>query len=352
MTLKNKNLNWLNYLNNRVQKGSNKMKIVVIGGAGHIGYALQGIKKNSKTLKLCAFSSAVPGDMPDSTIKLLNTEFNAKAFEDWRDMLDAVKPDIAVIATRFDMNGMVSLECLQRGINCFTEKTIAHSMELLNELKQTATDNKVEIIGMHGMRYTPEFFAAYEAVQKGAVGDIVMLYGRKSYYFDSNRPEYYRQRETYGGTILWVAVHAIDWLCWFGGGISEIYATQTVKGNKGYDECEAAAAISMHFSNDAVGTISADFLRAKNAGSHGDDQLRIAGEKGIIEVRHGKAILTNNENPPQELELKPEGDFFGDFCRSLQGDGQCQLTMADTFEVSKVALNARESADTHKLIII
>ena len=325
-------------------------QIVVIGGAGHIGYALNGIKKNPKNLKLCAFASAVPGDMPNGTIKMLSNEFNAKAFDDWCDMLDTVKPDVAVIGTRFDMNGVISLECLKRGINCFSEKTIAHSMELLDELKQTAIDSKSEIIGMHGMRYSPEFFAAYEAFQNGAVGDIVMLYGRKSYYFDSSRSDFYRRRKIYGGTILWVAVHAIDWFCWFGGGISEIYAAQTVKGNKGYDECEAATAISMHFANDAVGTISADFLRAKNAGSHGDDQLRIAGEKGVIEVRHGKAILTDNENPPQELELKPEGDFFGDFCRSLQGEGQCRLTMADTFQVSQTALNARESADKHKLI--
>jgi predicted dehydrogenase len=328
------------------------MKIVVIGGVGHIDYALNGIKKNLKTLKLCGFASAVPGDMPDGTAKNLSTEFNVKAFEDWRGMLDVVKPDVVVIATRFDMNGVISLECLKRGINCFTEKTIAHSLELLDKIRQAAEDNKARIIGMHGMRYTPELFAAYEAVKNGEAGDIAMLYGRKSYYFDSSRPDFYRRRETYGGTILWVAVHALDWFHWFAGDVSEIYATQTVKGNKGYDECEAAAAISMHFANDAIGTISADFLRAKKAGSHGDDQLRIAGEKGIIEVRHGKAILTNHENQPQELELKPEGDFFGDFCRSLHGEGQCRLTMEDTFQVTRTALLAKESADSHKLIII
>ena len=321
------------------------MKIVIIGGSGHIGYALQGIKENPKTLELCAFASAVPGDINDNQAEMLNNEYNAQSFEDWRDMLDKIEPDVAVIATRFDMNSVVSLECLKRGINCFTEKTIAHSIESLDELEQAAINNNAQIIGMHGMRYSPEFFAAYEAFQNGAIGEPVMLYGRKSYHFNDKRPDFYRKRETYGGTILWVAVHAIDWFCWFGGDISEIYATQTVKGNKGYDECEAAAAISMHFANDAVGTISADFLRPKNAGSHGDDQVRIAGTDGIIEVRHGKAILTDNENEPQELELKPKGDFFGDFCK-----GQCRLTMADTFQVSRAGLKARESADKHKLI--
>ena len=326
------------------------MKIVVIGGIGHINYALNGIRKNSGTLKLCAFASAVPGDMPDNTAGILRSEFSARAFTDWHGMLDTVKPDIAVIATRFDLNGVVSLECLKRGINCFTEKTIAHSLKLLAELEQAADANNAQIIGMHGMRYTPEFFAAYEAVRNGAVGDIVMLYGRKSYCFGANRPDFYRQRATYGGTILWVAVHALDWFCWFAGDISQIYATQTIKGNRGYGDCESATAITVNFANNAIGTISADFLRSKNAGSHGNDQLRIAGDKGIIEVKYGKAVLTDDEHPPRELELQPEGDFFGDYCRSLRGEGHCLLTMNDTFQVSRTALLARESADTHKAV--
>ncbi len=326
------------------------MKVVVIGGTGHIDYALNGIKKNPTTLKLYGFASAVPGDMPDVKAKKMSLEFNVKKFGDWREMLDVLQPDVAVIATRFDMNGIISLECLKRGINCFTEKTIAHSLKLLNEIKQAAKDNNVKIIGMHGMRYTSEFFAAYEAFQSGAIGEAVMLYGRKSYYFDSNRPGFYRQRETYGGTILWVAVHALDWFYWFGGDVSEIYATQTTKGNKGYGECEAATAISVHFCNNSVGTISADFLRAKNTSGHGDDQLRIAGDEGVIEVKYGKAILESHKSKPQELKLQPEGDFFGDFCRSLYGEGKCRLSMEDTFRVSEMALIARDSADTNQLI--
>ena len=327
-----------------------KMKIVIIGGAGHIGYALNSIEKNPEFLDLCAFAPGIPGDMTNETANMLNYSFKAESFDDWRDMLDIIKPDMAVIATRFDMNGVISLECLKRGINCFTEKTIAHSLELLDEMEKTALANDVQIIGMHGMRYVPEFYAAFKAFEDGAIGDVVMLYGRKSYHFDSSRPDFYRHRKTYGGTILWVAVHAIDWFCWFGGKISEIYAVQTIKGNRGYNECEAAVAISMGFANDAVGTISADFLRPKNAGSHGDDQLRIAGGSGIIEVRDGKAILTSNETHPHELPLQPEGDFFGDFCHSLHGMTQCRLTMEDTFQVSRAALHARDSADKHKNI--
>ena len=328
------------------------MKIVIIGGTGHIGYALNGISASDNRLKLCAFASAASDDMSAATAEMLKSKFGAESFDDWRQMLSKVKPDVAVIATRFDLNGVISLECLKLGINCFTEKTIANSMELLSRIEDAAHKNNAQIIGMHGMRYTPEFFAAYEAVQSGVIGDIVMLYGRKSYRFGNDRPDFYRKRENYGGTIPWVAVHALDWFHWLAGLPDEVYAAHTVKGNKGYGDCESATVVSVRFGNGIVGTVSADFLRPEKAESHGDDQLRIAGTNGIVEVAHGKAILTTNSEPPRELDLKPEGDFFGDFCSSLQGEGGCLLTMNDTFQVSRLALAALQSADSHKIVSV
>ena len=326
------------------------MKIVIIGGAGHIGYALNGISANNQKLKLCAFSSAVKDDMSSATAEMLESKFGAKSYDDWRIMLSEIKPDVAVIATRFDLNGIISLECLKLGIHCFTEKAVAHSVDLLSEIETAAQANNAQVIGMHGMRYTPEFFAAYEAVCSGIIGDIVMLYGRKSYRFGASRPDFYRKRETYGGTIPWVALHALDWFHWLAGLPAEVYAAHTSKGNRGYGDCESATVVSVRYGNGIVGTVSADFLRPEKAESHGDDQLRIAGTKGVIEVAHGKAILTTNDEPVRELELKPEGDFFGDFCRSLQGEGECLLTMEDTFQVSRLALVALQSADNHEIV--
>ena len=49
-----------------------------------------------------------------------------------------------------------------------------------------------------------------------------------------------------------------------------------------------------------------------------DDQVRMAGDKGIINVRYGKAFSTTHEKEEIELPLKTS-DFFGDFCRELQG---------------------------------
>jgi predicted dehydrogenase len=313
------------------------MKIVLIGNEGHTYTALNSIRANPE-LELCGVASANPVDRKN--LDTLCEEFGCGFHDDYIAMLDELKPDVACIATRYDLNGVVSAECLRRGVNCYTEKSIAHSLDKLSELKQAASDGGARIIGMHTMRYDPHFYAAYKAVSSGAVGKPMMIYGRKSYKFGSSRPDFYRKREFYGSTILWVALHAIDLACWIGGEMDKVYGLKTSECNFDHGDCEASTAIAFSFKNGGIGAITADFYQPAKAPSHGDDQLRVAGEKGVVEVIDGKAFLTTHEQERVELPLEPEGDFFGDFCNELRGTAKCRLSMKDTFMVTEAALKA------------
>lgn len=320
-----------------------KTTCVIIGSCGHINYALQDIRKYPE-LTLCGISTADQVDINLNTNNSLGKEFNCQWFDDFSVMLEQLNPDVAIIATRFDLNATVSLECLRRGINCFTEKSIAHNFAILEQLQIAAEANNALIIGMHGMRYNPEFNAAYQAVSSGMIGVPMLFTGQKSYKFGSGRPDFYRHRTTYGGTILWVAVHAIDWAYWTMGDISTINALHSAEHNFGYDECEASAVMSFSFTSGAIGTINADFYQPRQSTIHGDDQMRVAGDKGIVEVCYGKAFLTTHDQPRTALPLTA-GDFFADFCREINGEGKCRLTMQDSFRVNEIALQARASAD-------
>jgi len=316
------------------------MKVVLIGNEGHTFTALNSIRQNPD-LELCGISSVDPVDQ--HSIDDICNEFDCYFFEDCDVMLDEVDPDVACIATRYDLNGPTSLKCLKRGIHCYTEKSIAHSMDMLEQLRQAATAKNVKIIGMHTMRYDPQFYAAYRAVQSGAIGKPMSVYGRKSYKFGKSRPEYYRKSEFYGSTILWVAIHAIDLACWIGGEMDNVYGLKTNECNFGYGDCEASTAVAFSFKNGGVGAITADFYQPQAAKFHGDDQLRIAGELGVVEVLRDKAFLTTHDKETIELPLEPAGDFFGDFCHELSGIGECRLSMEDTFMVTEAALRANNS---------
>lgn len=329
------------------------MKTVIIGFCGHTGYALDGIRKNPE-LKIAGVATADPADVNETAAAGVIQSHGCRFYDDYRRMLDEQRPDVAVIASRYDLNGVISLECLRRGINCFTEKAVAHDLQMLTSLKSAAAENNVRIIGMHGMRYSPEYYAAYLAVKNGEIGDPVLFTGQKSYKFGTGRPEFYKRRETYGGTILWVAVHAIDWACWIMGDMNSIQAFHSNQHNFGHGDCEAAAAMLFSFKNGGFGTINADFYQPLRSRLRGDDRMRIAGDKGVINVHEGKAFLTTHEHEILELPLQ-DGDFFGDFCREIQGRGVCRISMDDTFRVTELGIIARDNADlnsrsTNKII--
>ena len=296
-----------------------------------------------KYVKFRGISSANPVDQ--NNIGGLCEEFNCAFYDNYNEMLDKVKPYIACIGTRFDLNGIVSIECLKRKVNCFTEKSIAHSFDILNKIQAAAANTGAKIIGMHTMRYDPDFYAVYKAVQSGVIGKPMMINVRKSYKFGNNRPEYYKKREFYVGTILWVGLHGLDAACWIGGEIDQITTFHSSECNFNHGTCESATAMAFSSKNGAVGTISADFYQPQKAALHGDDQLRVAGEKGIFEAHGEKAYLTTHKNETVELPLENKGDFFNDFCEELQGKGKCRLSMKDTFMVTEAALKAKKYAD-------
>lgn len=325
------------------------MKIVLIGSSGHSFTAINAIRNNRQELQLCGISSAVPGDIAPDRKCLLTQEFNCAFHADYRDMLDKIQPDIACVDSRFDQNGPVSVECLHRGIHCYTEKTIAHSFVILDQIKTAAADGDATIIGMHTMRYDPQFYAAWQAVQSGIIGTPRLIIGRKSYKFGNGRPDFYRDRQLYGGTILWVGIHALDLAWWFGGPLTINSAMHSCADNFGYGDCESHAVVTFAGECGSLGTITADFYQPSKAEEHGDDQLRIAGAKGVVEVLHGKAFLTTQEEGKIELPQEPAGSIFADYCLALQGKGSCRLTMADTFGVTAAGLKAREIADSNRV---
>lgn len=327
------------------------LKVVIIGALGHIGYAFKTLTAGIEAIP-CGIASGTEGDLSEKTLAGILSIIKCPFFESWEKMVDQVKPDIAIIGTRYDRNGLISLECLRRGIHCFTEKTIAHDFEALNELEKTAKQNQVKIFGMHGMRYESHFYAAHQAIMSGMIGKPKLFFGQKSYCFGANRPEFYKKRQYYGGTILWVAVHAIDLSYWNVGTWKKVSAIQSTTANRGYGDCESHCSIMIDFGNGTIGNINADFLLPEKFGSHGDDQIRVAGENGVVWVRNNKAFAATHTTPVVELPPGNPGDIFTDICREINGTGKCMISMEDTFNVSRLALAARSAADSGNTVTI
>ena len=327
------------------------MKVVIIGGSGHYGYALEGIKED-RNISITGIAPGSEGEDVNAVYQAAcNLGHAPRIFDDYRSMLDEQKPDIAVVDCFFGYHAEVIKQVLKRGIHVFVDKPVAITFDELEELKEIYSKSDVYLAAMFGIRYSAHFMTAWRMVKEGVVGQIRLMNAQKSYKL-GRRSGFYKSRSTYGGTIPWVGSHAIDWLYWFSGEkFVSLYASHFTRYNQEHAELEVSALCYFTLSNAIFGSVSIDYLRPGEAPTHGDDRLRIVGTRGILEVRNGKVFLINDEiDGIREVPLLSEQNIFLDFLKQVRGQGNCLVSAEDSFYVTEACLKARQSADEKKVI--
>lgn len=322
------------------------MKICLVGATGHLSYVFAGLALDGDD----RIVGIAPGSVGEEVRVLAENEVvTAHApefFSDYHDMLDRLAPDLVVVACHFGDHAKVTLAAFARGCHVFSEKPLATENADLAAIKNAYENADVHFSAMHGMRYDPAFYTAHEAVRQGAIGKVRLLNGQKSYRL-GKRPDFYRRRASYGGTIPWVGSHAIDWLAWFAPGeFRTVFAAHSSLHNQDLGDLEMSAHCLFTFADEVSGAVSIDYLRPATASTHGDDRLRVAGTEGVIEVRAERVFLINADaEGERELPAVCERQIFADFLKQIRGTGRCLVSAEDAFQVTQACLLARQAAD-------
>ena len=313
------------------------MKYVVIGASGHHHQISDAMRDG-----LIGRPAAVAAGSPREDMNTLGNNLGAPVYESWQKMLDEVKPDIAVVNPWYGHISAISSECLRRGIHVYSEKPLATDMNALTELKELYESGKTELGCMLNLNCCGWYKALEKSIKNGDIGEVRMIHGIKSYRMGV-RGEHYFNRETYGGTIPWIAIHAVDWVLRLGGKVQWVSASHSSHCNRGNGTMEATSAILLQMENGVIGTVTADFLRPTGSKRHDDDRIRVTGTRGMIEVIDGVVYLENEEKqrivPCEETE-----NPFIRFVNSI-GTPLCRKLAEEAFEDSRICLLAREAAD-------
>ncbi|HOP55524.1 MAG TPA: Gfo/Idh/MocA family oxidoreductase [bacterium] len=327
------------------------MKICIIGSSGHYGYALNGIRADGQS-DIAGLSKGDKDENIEGLIKQVREAgYQPEVYDDPVEMIDELKPDIAVINTFFHKNSKLAIEAMKRGINVYIEKPVALTLEELDRLIEVYNQTQVKLSTMLGIRYSPHFWTAHNLVKNNKIGKIRLIHAQKSYKLGV-RPEFYKRRETYGGTIPWVGIHAIDWIYWFSEKkFKNVYASHSSLFNNNNGELEVTAVCNFTLEDEVLATVNIDYLRHSSAPTHGDDRVRIVGTEGVVEVINEKVFLLGQDTDGQK-EVPPEQGpvTFLDFIWEVRGIGKCLVSAEDSFYVTKASLLARESADRNEII--
>lgn len=309
-----------------------KVRVVLIGSEGHTGEILDPLK-----------------NLPD--VELVGTSGKpvkgVREYPDYRKMLDETKPDVAAVCNNNGERARVVLDALSRKMHVIAEKPLALNLGDLARIRQSVATNGVKLGMLLPMRYDPPYLAIKDIVSKGLIGDVAQIASQKSYKA-GKRDEWYLHRETYGGSIAWIGIHMIDLMRWTSG--REFRSAMGVQGHVGFPqlkEMDNVTASIFQLDNGGVASLRMDYLRTENAPTHGDDRLRLAGTKGVVEYQEatGVTLMTTDQKPHVVTTLPPKGSLFTDWLNEVYNGKPSMISLADIYRVTEITIGAQEAAD-------
>jgi len=352
----------------------NFTNICIHGAQGHLYTVLDAVRANT-ALRVAGVCREAGEDARWLHAALADANQTPRVYGEPREMFDREKPDIAVVSTFPHRNAAATLLALERGIHVFCEKPAAinaaeyaavaaalrengHSCPFqahetdknVRSPLTRGTDRNVRspfLWTMMTHRFEPAFIAARNAVAGGRIGIVRMVDARKSYKL-GERPDYYKSRATYAGTLSWVGIHALDWIHWLSGKkFKSVFARSSSLHNGGNGELETTAVCVCEMEDGALGSLTCDYYRPAAAPTHGDDRVRVVGTRGVIEVMDGQAVLLDSRGTTRLLpQAVPR--IFDEFVRCVETGQSEFLSTEECMHTSLAALKAMESSDTGK----
>lgn len=300
------------------------MKICFAGGFGHYSHAAD----TKEDIVGVLVSDEDTADYRDFCK-------DKKKYTDFVTMLESEKPDAVVIDSIFDEHFEMAKYCLENNIPAFCEKPVCLKSEQVDILKKCAEKTGTLLFGMFTTRFEAPFYTAYKYVKEGVIGDVKLINGQKTYVLGVREPFYYEE-ERFGNTFSWVGIHSVEQALWMSGKKLTSSAYYSRKSDKVNLDDRAVCICEME---DCLATFSVDYMRPENTGYHGDDRLRIVGEKGIIEVMENNVYITCDGKNREKLTLiEAPQKIFDNFLGAVKGTNEPICTTEDTLAATKAVL--------------
>lgn len=259
-------------------------RVAVIGatGRGNYGHALDEAFLAVPETQIVAVADADRVGRADAA-KRLGID---RAYADYREMLDATKPDIVAICPRWlDQHRDMCLAAAERGAHIYMEKPFCRSLVEADEIVAACERAHVKLAIAHPTRYSPLIDAIKNLIADGALGRVLEYRGRG------------KEDRRGGGEDLWVlGTHVMDMIRAIGGHPTWCFASVTqngrpvtasdvVDGSEGIGPLAGDAVRAMYGMADGE---TASFQSYRNAaGNPSRYGLQIYGSAGIIELLEG-----------------------------------------------------------------
>ena len=279
-------------------------------------------------------------------------ELGCPLYTDYQQMLEEVRPEVAVILTPSFLHASMVCTCLESGCHVLCEKPLALSVAEAEQVIETARRCQRQVGVVFQQRYRPEIQMARRLLEEGALGQIQHL----QVFAPCPRPDAYYHavpwRGTWwgegGGVLMNQAPHVLDLIALLVGTPDRVYAVTRRCLHKDI-ETEDSVQAQLEWNQGIVGSLCVSTALSSGSPEAESATITITGTSGSLSIASGSLDYLRlskdlRQFARERLQPFPVGQrqsimlsagtgdhlaVYRDFLRALQGERSVMLDGTD-----------------------
>jgi len=281
----------------------------------------------------------------------------ARRVSDRNAILEDDSIQLVVSATIPDLRAATAIQVMRHGKDVMVDKPGVITLEELAAVRKVQAETGRIFSVCFSERFENRATEkASQLVAAGAIGRVVQTVGLGPHALRNNpRPDWFFQRQRYGGVLCDIAAHQCDQFLHFTGSTrAEVVASHVGNfGNPATPELEDFGEVLLR-GNGGTGYIRVDWFTPDGLGVWGDGRLSILGTNGYIELRKyvdisgrpgGDHLFLVDGKSQQYIDCKAEPLPYGPrLIQDILHRTQTAMPQAHCFLATELALLAEDRA--------
>ncbi len=282
----------------------------------------------------------------------------AKAAKSREEIFSSPVRLVATASVPCDRAG-ICVAAMNAGKDCFSDKPAFTSRAGLNAAREAAKRYGRRLFIYFSERLHVEgSVCADELIKSGAIGRVLNVVGTGPHRLNADtRPEWFWDKEKYGGILVDIGCHQIEQIVHFAGAKDAKIISSRAGGyahgrTTGFEDFGDAALVC---DNGATGYFKVDWFTPDGLGAWGDGRTIVTGTDGYIEIRKYIDVAKTREgdhvyyvNNEGEHYISASGKygfpFFGAMIRDCLDNTDAAMSQEYIFRISQLAIEAQENA--------
>ncbi|SDE68616.1 Gfo/Idh/MocA family protein [Limimaricola pyoseonensis] len=252
----------------------------------------------------------------------------------------------------------LAIAAMEAGKDVMVDKPGCTTLAQLDEIQEAvARTGRIWTIDFSERFEVPSVTRAAHLVREGVIGKVVQTVGLGPHRLNrATRPDWFFEREAYGGILTDIASHQIDQFLYFTGSEDAEIAMASVGNyaNPADPGLQDFGELALR-SDRGHGYIRVDWYTPDGLPTWGDGRLTILGTEGYIELRKyvdvggaegtDHVILVNGEICEKIACPDEDLPYFAALIRDIRERTETAMPQAHAFTVMRLALTAQAMAE-------